>query len=48
MPIPNRLKKIVPLVFALGLGVVAVLLNSQYLGQQRAKLDQERKKVMEQ
>ena len=48
MPIPSRLKKIVPLVFAVGLGVVAVLLNSQYLGQQRMKLEQERKKVLAQ
>lgn len=48
MPIPSRLKKIVPLVFAVGLGVVAVLLNSQYLGQQRAKLEEERKKVLAQ
>ena len=46
MPLSAVTKRLVPLVFALVMGAVAVTLLHQYLAQKRGELERERKKLM--
>jgi len=44
-PLPANLKRLVPLAFALAMGLAAVMLLRQYLGQQRQAVEQERRRL---